>query len=84
MTIRTKTPTRQRVIDLDGPQGNAFALMGIARDTARQLGWDKEKQDNLMAEMMSGDYENLLTVFDLNFGSIYTLERSVYDEAEDY
>ena len=27
-----------RVIDLQGPQGNAFALMGIADDWLRQMG----------------------------------------------
>ena len=36
--IRKKQPSKSKaVIDLTGPDGNAFALLGIARDFARQL-----------------------------------------------
>ena len=59
-------------IDLTGPQGNAFYLLGTAKNLAKQLGLDGKK---IMEEMMSGDYENLLQVFDKNFGSIVTLYR---------
>ena len=51
-----------RVIDLQGSQGNAFALMGIAEDWLRQM----KRRDEFRAmrtEMMSGDYNNLLRVF---------------------
>ena len=63
------------VIDLTGPDGNAFALMGYAKNFAKQLGWDREKYQNLITEMMSGDYENLLQAFDREFGSFVILER---------
>jgi len=76
MTIRNKTADRQRVIDLDGPAGNAFALMGVAQSTARQLNWSKEQISSMLEEMKSGDYENLIEVFDRNFGDIYILERN--------
>ena len=59
-------------IDLTGPDGNAFALMGYARQFAKQLGLDSNK---IINEMTSGDYENLLEVFDKNFGSFVILER---------
>jgi hypothetical protein len=59
-------------IDLTGPQGNAFYLLGTASNLAKQLGLDSKV---IQAEMMSGDYENLLEVFDSNFGSIVTLYR---------
>ena len=84
MTIRTKTATRQRVIDLDGPAGNAFALLGLARNTFKQLGWSEEKIKEVMGDMTSGDYEHLIEVFDLYLGSIYVLERAVYEDDEDY
>lgn len=58
------------VIDLTGPDGNAFALMGVASRLAKQL--DIESPT---AEMMSGDYEHLLEVFDKNFGDYVILER---------
>ena len=66
---------KQIIIDLTGPDGNAFALMGYASRFARQLGYSKEDQDQLLELMTSGDYENLLEVFDDHFGSFVILER---------
>ena len=60
------------VIDLTGPDGNAFALMGYARKLAKQLDLDSTK---IIQEMMSGDYENLLEVFDNAFGDFVILEK---------
>ena len=65
MVIRAKQPVKEFVIDLNGPEGNAFCLMGYARRFAGQLGLDSRK---ITQEMMSGDYENLLKVFDRYFG----------------
>jgi hypothetical protein len=59
-------------IDLTGPDGNAFVLIGKAGNLAKQLGLDKAK---IQAEMMSGDYENLVSVFDKHFGDFVTLYR---------
>ena len=71
--IRDKQPqTGPVVIDLTGPDGNAFALMGYAKRFAKQLDLDGDK---IIADMMSGDYENLLQVFDKYFGSFVILER---------
>ena len=70
--IRKKQEQTEIVIDLTGPDGNAFALMGYANRFAKQLGLDGKA---ITAEMMSGDYENLLEVFDRNFGDFVILER---------
>tara|TARA_R110001606_G_scaffold47613_1_gene121305 strand:- start:26 stop:241 length:216 start_codon:yes stop_codon:yes gene_type:complete len=70
--IREKQPQKEVVIDLTGPDGNAFALMGYAKRFAKQLGLDSEE---IISNMTSGDYENLLEVFDENFGSFVILER---------
>ena len=59
-------------IDLNGPQGNAFALMGYARGYAKQLGLDGDK---IIEDMMSGDYDHLIDIFDENFGEFITLYR---------
>ncbi len=59
-------------IDLTGPDGNAFTLIGIAGNLAKQLCLDKKK---IQSEMMSGDYENLIKVFDKHFGEFVTLYR---------
>jgi len=63
------------VIDLTGPDGNAFALMGYAKNFAKQLGWERERSQNLITEMMSGDYDNLIQVFDREFGNFVILEK---------
>ena len=60
------------VLDLTGPQGNAFSLLGNASSLAKQLGLD-DKQ--IQSEMTSGDYENLISVFDKYFGDYVILER---------
>jgi hypothetical protein len=63
------------IIDLTGPDGNAFYLMGIAKRFGRQLGWNSGKCQDLVNEMMDGDYEHLLQVFDREFGTFVILER---------
>jgi hypothetical protein len=46
--------------------------MGQAGQYARQLGLDG---DAIVAEMRSGNYENLVQVFDRYFGDYVILER---------
>ena len=70
--IKQKPSTGKIEIDLTGPQGNAFFLLGIARNLAKKFGMDSKK---ITSEMMSGDYENLIKVFDREFGSVVTLYR---------
>jgi len=60
------------VVDLTGPDGNAFCLMGYAQKLSRQLDLDGNK---VVEEMKSGDYENLIKVFDSYFGDFVILER---------
>ena len=61
-----------RVIDLKGPSGNAFALMGYAVDLLRQL--DRRDEVHAMrTDMMSGDYNNLLRIFEENFSDYVEL-----------
>jgi len=70
--IREKQPQSEIVIDLTGPDGNAYALMAYANRFAKQLGIDGK---TVIDEMMSGNYENLLEVFDKHFGDFVILER---------
>lgn len=60
------------VIDLTGPQGNAFYLMAQAGRYARRLGLDEAA---IINEMKSSDYDNLVQVFDRHFGEYVILER---------
>ena len=70
--IKKKTEQRKIVIDLTGPEGNVFVLMGYAKQYAKQLDLDGDK---IIKEMTSSDYENAVKVFDNNFGSFVTLLR---------
>jgi len=73
MAIKSKEElNRDREIDLTGPEGNAFFLLGKAKTWGKQL--DKDV-DAIQEEMMSGDYENLVEVFDREFGDFVTLYR---------
>ncbi len=71
-----------RQIDITGPDGNAFALLGCARNFAKQLGWDAKA---ITDEMKEGDYDHLLDTFEKHFGSIVELvgrDEDEWDEDE--
>ena len=70
--IKSKEQKLGIEIDLTGPNGNAFYLIGAASNLAKQLGLSGAE---IKAEMMSGDYENAVNVFDENFGHFVTLYR---------
>jgi len=59
-------------IDLTGPQGNAFYLLGLAKKLCTAYELDP---DTVHKEMTSGDYEKLLEVFDGYFGEVVNLYR---------
>ena len=71
--IKSKKQKSGRLeIDITGPQGNAFYLIGTAQKLAKQTGLDSEI---IVSEMMEGDYENLIKVFDTYFGKFVILYR---------
>lgn len=72
MIVEKKPQISPILIDLTGPDGNAFTLLGYASKLAKQMGLDGNK---ILQEMQSGDYENLISVFDSYFGSVVTIER---------
>ena len=74
--IREKRKTTEIVIDLTGPQGNAFYLIGIAKRLARDvLGYDRNRWSEIEKDMMSHGYEHLVQTFDTLFGDFIILER---------
>jgi len=64
---------QERVLDLRGPEGNAFCILGLASDWSKQLGLDT---DEILKEMQSSDYKNLVLTFDKYFGSFITIYGS--------
>jgi len=73
--IVKKQKTKGIEIDLTGPQGNAYFLLGTASKLGRQLGWDRDEIEILLRQMRNSDYENLVNTFDKYFGNIVTLYR---------
>jgi len=73
--IVKKDDTRGIVIDLTGPQGNSYYLIGTAMRMGKQVGMSAKYIDEMVHRMMDGDYENLIKVFDDEFGSVVTLLR---------
>jgi len=50
------------IIDITGPQGNAFAVMGIVQEELKAMKMDEDEMRVIMADMKSGNYEHLLDV----------------------
>ena len=71
MSIIKKTYSKP-VIDLNGPDGNAYFLLGTANRLGKQLDLEVDK---ILDDMKSSDYENLIKVFDKHFGMVVDLER---------
>ena len=67
--IRETIPKANTVIDLDGPMGNAFALLAVAENEAMGLGIDRDDIDAILDDMKSGDYKNLLKTLDVHLGA---------------
>ena len=62
-------------INLNGPDGNAFALMRKAKYLGVKLDLSKDEIDSLVKELMSGDYDKLVEVFITNFGQLVRLVK---------
>lgn len=72
--IKEKENKRLLTIDLDGPKGNAFALIGLANNLAKQL--ELNNINDILKEMKNGDYVNLVKTFDKYFGMVVELETN--------
>ena len=54
--IKKKQKKNVIEVDLTGPQGNVFYLLGLAQTLSKQIGFDSEE---VLAEMQSSVYEHL-------------------------
>ena len=75
MAILKKDKYKKQVIDLTGPDGNAFYILGTAMNLCKQLILSSSRTEEILDEMKSSDYENLIKVFDKYFGLVVDLER---------
>ena len=63
------------IVDLSGPQGNAYALMGVARSIGRELNRPYNEIKEVETRMMSGDYDNLVKVLFLEYGDFIQFKK---------
>ena len=73
MAIVKKSKQREIVIDLTGPDGNVFVLMGYARRFARDLGLDSNKIINEMQSETQPDYTRGLIIGGVVFTALMLL-----------
>ena len=60
------------VIDLNGPAGNIFYLMGVCNRLVRELGLSTQLKHEYETEINSaGDYQSRLTVMQKWFGIVF-------------
>ena len=67
---------RKPEIDLSGTQGNAFYIIGVAKDLHKRLtkaGIELPAWGEIQKDMMSSNYDHLLSVFDKYFGEYVDL-----------
>jgi hypothetical protein len=57
------------ILDLKGPDGNAFVLLSVAKDLSHK---NKFNWDNIYSELTKSDYENLVNVMENYFGDQIT------------
>lgn len=72
---KSEMPMRGIEIDLTGPEGNAYVLLGYADRWAKQLGYSDHDRLCLLDNMKLSTYDMLVEIFDREFGSFVTLWR---------
>jgi len=70
--IKKKKNTGKIEIDLTGPQGNAFHILGLVQELCDKIGIDYKP---IVKEMTDGDYEHLIEVFEREFGDFVIMYR---------
>ena len=72
---RDELENKKIEIDLNGPEGNALNLVGLAGSLGRQLKMSKFRIKCIQDEMMLSNYEMLVQIFDKWFGEHVILYR---------
>jgi len=72
---KSEMPDRGIEIDLTGPEGNAFVLLGYANRFARELGYSDHERLCLLDNMRLTTYDMLVEIFDREFGHFVTIWR---------
>ena len=74
--IRKRVEKFETIINLDGPDGNVFNLIGLAVRIMRDSRMTEEEIAPIVEEMKSSDYKNLVMTFDNYFKGSVILETT--------
>lgn len=67
-------------IDLKGPLGNAFYLMGAAEKLMKELEWYPEIVERVLEDMKGGDYRHLIEVLEDELGGYVEFTNKPWEE----
>ena len=70
---KSKEKSKKIEIDLNSPEGNAFALLGLVDKICKDN--KIEGREDILEEMKSSDYENLIQTIDKYFGDSIIMYR---------
>ena len=66
----------KKVIDLNGPNGNVFAIIAITKRSMQQLGCAEEVIDSTLSTMLNAhSYDAVLDLFEERLGEYYELKN---------
>lgn len=65
--LQLTTPS-QLVVDLRGPEGNAYMLIGLAERLGKTLGFSPDEREDIQIRLKSKDYNHLVHVMEHYFG----------------
>lgn len=73
---RSERPKVTKIeLDLTGPQGNAYYLLGVTKRLGERLGYSKKRIEAIQHVMLLTNYEGLVHTFDKEFGDHVILWR---------
>jgi len=75
LVINPDAPTKIK-LNLDGEDGNFWAVLGAAISVAKQIGWSETQCSDFRKLCMSSDYGHALVQVDKEFGAWIDLEMS--------
>lgn len=71
-------------INIDGPVGNGYSIMGLVSNYGEQLGWSKARQAEILAKMRKPrNYQGLVDGFNEAFEGIVELYSHREEEGVD-
>ena len=79
-------PVQKRIqIDLDGPKGNAFVILGTAKSLAKQIGYSDLQTEEILEQMRKADYDHLMHVFLKYFDAyvdLWTADKNLLEKLD--